>query len=355
MSTFDLLADLPLEVDGYELEGLQANVSSGFERLSTVVHLHGGGHEGVGEDVVYDAEDHVALQEAGPVHARALSGRFTLAEFCELIDSLDLFPVAPEAGRLAAVPALDVPQRRARPGARQAGQPLHGALGREPQPLTFVVSLRLGEPPTLEPVERRLANYPTLRFKLDPTSSWTPELIAELVATGAVDSVDFKSLYTGTIVDQPPDPVLYQRVVEAFPDAWIEDPDVVTPETAAVAGRRARPDHLGRADPLDRRHRVAAVPAAHGQHQAVADRRAGEAVCDLRLLRRARHRRLRRRPVRARPRAGPGAVPGLAVPSRHAQRPRARGVQRERPAGGAAVEPAAAVAGAGRLPLGVVP
>jgi hypothetical protein len=28
--------------------------------------------------------------------------------------------------------------------------------------------------------------------------------------------------------------VLYRRVVEAFPSAWIEDPDVVTPETAAV-------------------------------------------------------------------------------------------------------------------------
>jgi O-succinylbenzoate synthase len=28
--------------------------------------------------------------------------------------------------------------------------------------------------------------------------------------------------------------VLYQRVVEAFPRAWIEDPDVVTAETAAV-------------------------------------------------------------------------------------------------------------------------
>ena len=54
------------------------------------------------------------------------------------------------------------------------------------------------------------------------------------MATGAVDSVDFKSLYRGTVVDQPPDPVLYRRVVEAFPDAWIEDPDVVTPETAAV-------------------------------------------------------------------------------------------------------------------------
>jgi len=232
MTTFDLLAGLPLEVDRYELEGLSANVSSGFERLSTVVHLHGGGQEGVGEDVVYDPEDHVAMQEAGPV--QPLAGRYTLSGFCELIDSLDLFPNTPnrDVSRLYRrwtfhSAALDL-------ALRQAGRSLHEALGREPQPVTFVVSLRLGEPPTLEPVQTRLRNYPTLHFKLDPTSSWTDELIADLVATGAVDSVDFKSLYHGTIVDQPPDPALYRRVIDAFPDAWIEDPDIVTPATAAV-------------------------------------------------------------------------------------------------------------------------
>ncbi len=234
MSTFEALAGLPLEVDGYTLEGLRAEVSSGFERLSTVVHLTGGGLEGIGEDVVYDAEDHVAFQRAGPVLADALSGRFALGEFCELVDSLDPFPVAPQrdVSRLYRrwtfhSAALDL-------ALAQAGRPLYEALGREPRPVTFVVSLRLGEPATLAPLERRLARYPTLRFKLDPTSSWTPELIEALVATGAIDSVDFKSLYRGTVVDQPPDPVLYQRVVDAFPDAWIEDPDVVTPETAAI-------------------------------------------------------------------------------------------------------------------------
>jgi L-alanine-DL-glutamate epimerase-like enolase superfamily enzyme len=232
MTTFDRLADLTLEVDAYTLEGLRADVSSGFERLSTVVRLTGGGLEGVGEDVVYDAEDHVALQRAGPV--LPLAGRYTLGEFCELIDSLDLFPAPPQrdVSRLYRIwtfhsAALDL-------ALRQAGKPLYEVLGREPRPLTFVVSLRLGEPPTLDPLQRRLDRYPTLRFKLDPTTSWTRELISSLVATGAVDSVDFKSLYRGTIVDQPPDPVLYERVIAAFPDAWIEDPDVVTPETAAV-------------------------------------------------------------------------------------------------------------------------
>jgi L-alanine-DL-glutamate epimerase-like enolase superfamily enzyme len=230
MSTFDLLAALPLTVEGYLLEGLQAEVSSGFERRSTVVHLYGDGASGVGEDVVYEADDHVAMQEAGSV--LDLAGSYTLAGFCELIDGLDLFPVEPkrDVSRLYRrwtfhSAALDL-------ALRQAGTPLHDALGREARAVTFVVSLRLGEPPSLEPIESRLANYPTLRFKLDPTSSWTPELISKLVDTGAVDSLDFKSFYRGTIVDQPPDPVLYRRVIEAFPDAWIEDPDVVTAETA---------------------------------------------------------------------------------------------------------------------------
>ena len=98
--------------------------------------------------------------------------------------------------------------RRSTSALTQAGRPLHEVLGREARPLTFVVSLRLGEPPSLDPVNGRLKNYPTLRFKLDATSSWTPELIEALVATGAVDSIDFKALYRGTIVDQLPDPVL---------------------------------------------------------------------------------------------------------------------------------------------------
>lgn len=231
MSTFDRLADLPLVVDGYALEGLRAEVSSGFERLSTVVHLYGEDQEGVGEDVVYDAEDHVALQSAGPV--LDLRGHFSLAEFCQRIDELDLFPVAPQRGEVSRLyrrwtfhsAALDL-------ALRQAGRPLHEVLGRPAQPVRYVVSLRLGEPPTMTPIESRQAHYPELRFKLDATSSWTPELIAAIAATGAVDSIDFKALYRGTIVDQPPDPVLYRRVIEAFPQAWIEDPDVVTEGTA---------------------------------------------------------------------------------------------------------------------------
>jgi hypothetical protein len=231
MSTWERLAELPVEIDDYALRGLVAQVSSDFERKSTVIALRGGGEEGVGEDVTYDAVDHEVMQGAGPL--LALSGRYTLASFCEHLAGLSLFEQPPQREvsqnyRTWAYEsaALDL-------ALRQAATTLHAALDRDPQPVRFVVSLRLGEPPAIDPVSDRLAMYPGLRFKLDPTSSWDEPLIAQLRETGAVDSVDFKGLYEGSIVDQAADPVLYERVVRAFPHAWIEDPKL-TPQTDAI-------------------------------------------------------------------------------------------------------------------------
>jgi len=222
MSTYEQLAALPVEIESYDLEPLEQEVSSDFTRLVTVVRLAGGGHQGVGEDVTYDALDHVALQDAGPV--QPLAGSWTVGSFTEHVGGLDLFPAPPvrDVSRLYRRWAFDSAALDL--ALRQAGRSLAQALGREPRPVTFVVSLRLGSPPTIDPVRKRLDRYPSLRFKLDPTSDWSDELIAELVRTGAVDSVDLKGFYAGTVVDQPPDPDLYRRVAEAFPDAWIEDP-----------------------------------------------------------------------------------------------------------------------------------
>ncbi len=238
MSTWERLAELELEIEDYALKPLIAQVSSEFERASTVIGLRGEGCEGLGEDVTYDAVDHGVQWAHGP--ALPLAGRWTMASFAEHVGGLDLFPEAPqrEVSRRYRVwayesAALDL-------ALRQADTTLHAVLGREPRPVRFVVSLRLGEPPSLDPLRRRLERYPWMRFKLDPTSSWDERLIEELVALRAVDSVDFKGYYVGSIVDQPADPVLYRRVAEAFPDAWIEDP-ALSPETDAVlAGHRER-------------------------------------------------------------------------------------------------------------------
>ncbi|GAC1323300.1 MAG: hypothetical protein NVSMB25_19470 [Thermoleophilaceae bacterium] len=231
MGTYDRIADLPIEIEGYRLEPLERDVSSDFTRLSTVVRLNGGGEEGLGEDVTYDALDHVAFQDAGP--GLDLAGSHTLEGFSRLIGSLDLFPAEPIR------PVSRIYRRWAFESAaldlalRQAGESLAERLAKPPRPLTFVVSLRLGEPPSLEPVTRRLESYPDLRFKIDATSSWSEGLIAELVATGAVDSIDLKGQYKGSPVDQGADPLLYERVATAFPHAWLEDP-ALTDETGPV-------------------------------------------------------------------------------------------------------------------------
>ena len=114
---------------------------------------------------------------------------------------------------------------------RQAGTNLAAALDREPRPVNFVSSMRLAgfgsdERSSIDPLLARLAVYPTLRFKLDPVNDWDDELIAALAQTGAVDSFDLKGFYKGTPVDVETDPALYAKLIEAFPGAWLEDPDV---------------------------------------------------------------------------------------------------------------------------------
>src|SRR6266513_234244 len=95
MGAFDTLAALPLQVEGYELEGRDREFGSGFTRPSTVIHMRGKGQEGVGEDVVYDVLDHIAHRDAGPIHD--LTGPSTLGELCELVGELDLFKDSPPA------------------------------------------------------------------------------------------------------------------------------------------------------------------------------------------------------------------------------------------------------------------
>ena len=197
-------------------------------RSVTVIRLQGGGHEGLGEDVTYSSADHDALEAFGA--ALPLAGSWTLESFSEHLSGLDLFPQPPEnevyrryRNWAFESAALDL-------ALRQAGEPLHTVLGREPAPLRFVASLRLPDPPTLEPVAERLAQHPDLHFKLDPTPGWDELLIAQLAALDAVEIADLKGLYVGTTVENPPDPDLYQRVLAGFPGAWIEDP-ALTEET----------------------------------------------------------------------------------------------------------------------------
>jgi hypothetical protein len=234
VSLYDRVKDLPLEVDGYELEPLELQARSDFLRRTTVVRLHGAGEEGIGEDVVYDAPLHEAQQQRGPV--LPLSGSWTIERFSRHLDALPLFEEEPERHAYLDYRRWAFESAALDLALRQAGMSLGQAVGREPQPVSFVVSMGIGSPPQTAIVHTWLGHYPGLRFKFDVNPGWTDEIVAELAATGAVDSIDLKGHYTGTTVDTPADPELYRRLAEGFPRAWLEDP-ALTEETRPIVER----------------------------------------------------------------------------------------------------------------------
>lgn len=216
--TYAPIVELPLEVEGYGLERLEADVTRNFTRVTTLVRLTGAGDEGLGEDVTWYAEAHDRELAIGP--SRRLAGTWTLASFSEALGIEE-----PHKRWAYESAALDL-------ALRQAGGSLGDAVSRTPQPVSFLASPGLGDPPSAEPLRRRLELYPELRFKLDPVAGWTDELVRDLAATRSVDIVDFKAFYADPD-SAPPDIALYRRVVEAFPEAWLEDP-ALTPETEEV-------------------------------------------------------------------------------------------------------------------------
>jgi len=190
VSLYTHVADLPLEIESYELEPLEQAVSPEFTRRTTVIRLHGGGHEGVGEDVTYGPDDQEAFQQEGP--ALPLGGSHTFDAFSQLLDRLALWPEGPALDQFRPYRRWGFESAALDLALRQAGKSLHEALGRDPGPVTFVSSMRLGEPATIEPVKRWRELYPELRFKLDPTSTWDDAIVNGLVETDAVDTLDLK-------------------------------------------------------------------------------------------------------------------------------------------------------------------
>ena len=225
MSLYDAVKELPLVVEEYDLDVGSLDVSSGFTRKTTTIRLAGAGEEALGEDVTYEADEHDAQLARGSV--LPLTGNWTIDSFSQHLARQPLFESPPERDVYVDYRRWGFESAALDLALRQSDQTLGRAVERELRPVTFVVSLRLGEPPTLDRVRAWLDHYPTLRFKLDATSDWTDELVAELRDLGCVDSIDFKGHYTGTVVDQAPDPALYRRVIDGLPGVWLEDPAVV--------------------------------------------------------------------------------------------------------------------------------
>ncbi len=249
---YSKLASLSLRVDRYDLAGRDLQAGPNWTRHTTLVQLYGAGAAGKGEDVNYDSAEQLRFQALGPV--LDLTGDFTLRSFSAHLDQLDLWYAAPrsEASRsyrrwAFESAALDL-------ALRQAQTHLGAVLGRSEQPLRFVASLGSD---CLDRVRAHLVRDPDLRFKVDAGVDWDAARVAALAATGAIETVDLKGAYHGTPVDLAPDPDLYARVLDAFPNAWIEDPGLA-PETQALC-EKAR-DRLTWDAPLHSLADVEALP-----------------------------------------------------------------------------------------------
>ena len=232
-SLWPRIAGLELVIEDCQYDRLHAVLAYQFERITTHVRLVGAGADGLGEDVSVFREDGSALHETRS--SLPLEGEWTLAGFCDQLAGLDLWPEPPEwdvAVRLRnwafESAALDL-------ALRQAGRSLHEVLELEPRPVRFVNSLGLGEEPSIEPLRRRLARSPGVRFKLDAEATWAPALVDEVAATGAVDTIDFKGQYGFEVEDPQALAALYDHVLSSFPDAYLEDPHDL-PEIAQRLG-----------------------------------------------------------------------------------------------------------------------
>jgi L-alanine-DL-glutamate epimerase-like enolase superfamily enzyme len=244
VSLYDSISGLPVAVDDYQFSLRERETSSGFTRTTTIVELHGAGETGYGEDVTYESDAHYRFHESDEYPP--LAGEYTFERFSETVAESDFFPEGdPEQSMFRNYrrwafesAALDI-------ALKQADTTLGEALGRAYDPVRFVVSTRLGEPPTFDRIETLLGLDSALEFKLDPTDEWTPELVERLAETDAVRILDLKGQYEGTDVDQSGDPDRYEMLVEAFPEAIIEDPDL-TDETRPIieaAGDRVSWDY----------------------------------------------------------------------------------------------------------------
>ena len=237
--------------------GTRSTFSNEFVRKTTVIRLHGAGEKGLGEDVTYAAEDQEALQRAGPTLPLAGSWTLDVASPSTCARSISSPPTERPEFRLYRNWAFDSAALDL--ALRQAGTTLHAALGRECAAAELRRLAASGRAADARAGAARLRIAPGLRFKLDPTPSWDEQLIAGLVDAG------------GRRVGRPEGPVRgHDRRQPRRPGAVSPCgrgvPGRVDRGSEADRGDRTDPappprtDHLGRADPLRRRHRALPFP-----------------------------------------------------------------------------------------------
>ena len=227
---YDQITDLSLTVEDWHLNGFERDTTSGFTRASTVFVLEGDGETGRGEDVTYDTDLQKTLQREG---LDLPTGEYTFGEYSAALEDVETFPEPPEREDFYQYRRWGIESAALALALAQNDTDLGTLLDRSYDPLRFVVSTRLGEPPTTDRVDELAAHDPDVELKLDPTPEWDDDLVADLASRDRVRIVDLKGMYEGTEVDQAADPEFYRRIVEGLPETIVEDPNL-TEETRPV-------------------------------------------------------------------------------------------------------------------------
>jgi len=272
---YDRVADLDLRIAGVRFRQQETDTIGGFTRRSTTVLLDGddgaasadgapaadgnasvdgnavddgteSGHTGRGEDVTYDVVDQERFAELLPT--LPLAGSYTLRSFSRHLDGLDLFPTPPERAASRHYRRWALESAALDLALRQADLSLGEAVGRDAEPIRFVVSPNLSGPddgtadgsPDVTPVLDLLDVHPSMGVKVDAAPDWDEDFVADLAATGAVEVVDLKAHYEDAAVATEPDPSLYRRVRDGFPEAILEDPGFTPATEEILAGAEDR-------------------------------------------------------------------------------------------------------------------
>jgi hypothetical protein len=256
-SLWPRLAELPLVIEACEYERLHAVLAHEFERITTHVRLTGAGADGLGEDVSIFREDGTSLHETRP--ELPLAGEWTLGGFCDQMATLTLFPEPPEyEGALRfrnwafESAALDLALRQAgrplhdgaRPGApagalRQLARPRQGALDR-------------AAAPAARPLPRR-----ALQARRGGDLGAGARRRGRGHRRGRHDRLQGPLRLRGR--GSGGAGALYDHVLAAFPDAYLEDPHDL-PESRERLG-----DHLERVSydsPIRSADDIGATPLA---------------------------------------------------------------------------------------------
>ena len=231
MTLYDTVRDLPLDRRQLRLDGLEQQVSSGFLRKTTVIRLPARARRASARTSPTRRRSTTSPRREGPMHRWRASGRSPRSP--QHLDQLALFDHEPDQHAYRDYRRWAYESAALDLALRQPGLSLGAAVGRTARPLTFVVSMRLGEPATTARLQPgSTTTRPAVQARRNARLDGGADRRARADRRGRLGRLQ------GPVPRHqrrhaPRSGPSIARIVVGLPDAWLEDP-ALTPETEAV-------------------------------------------------------------------------------------------------------------------------